>query len=76
MIEPGEIFGWSAVAEPYTFTAAAYTVEDSEIFSIRGDVLRGIFKKNNHIGYKIMIKIAAVISSRLRSLNRKFVNTL
>jgi len=61
---------------PHTFTAAACTVENSEIYFIRGDVLRDIFKKNNHIGYKIMMKISSVISSRLRSLSQKFVNTL
>ena len=75
-VEPGGIFGWSAVTEPYTFTAAAWTVKKSKFLVIDGEVLRDLFKKNNHIGFKIMTKIASVISSRLRHMNQKFVNTL
>ena len=75
-IGPGEIFGWSAVAEPHTFTAAAHTLEKSEFLVINSDVLRDLFKKNYHIGYKVMREIASVISSRLRSLNQKFVNSV
>lgn len=73
-IGQGEIFGWSAVTEPYTLTAAAWALEDSELLVLNGEVLRDLFKKNNHIGYKVMMKIASVISSRLRNLNQKIVN--
>ncbi|MCP2604885.1 cyclic nucleotide-binding domain-containing protein [Candidatus Aminicenantes bacterium AH-873-B07] len=72
----GEIFGWSAVTEPFTFTAAAWTGEKSKVLVLNGELLRDLFKKNNHIGYKIMMKIAAVISTRLRRLNKKFVDIL
>jgi CRP-like cAMP-binding protein len=74
-VESGEIFGWSAVTEPYTFTAAAWTLEKSKFLVLDGEVVRDLFKKNNHIGFKIMTKIASVISSRLRHMNQKFVNT-
>ena len=75
-IGPGEIFGWSAVAEPHTFTAAAQTLEKSEFLVINSDVLRDLFKKNNHVGYKVMSEIASVISSRLRNLSQKFVDSV
>jgi CRP/FNR family cyclic AMP-dependent transcriptional regulator len=75
-VGPGDIFGWSAVTEPYTLTAAAWALEDSELLVLNGEVLRDLFKKNNHIGYIIMMEIAAVISSRLRNLNQKCVNNL
>jgi CRP-like cAMP-binding protein len=68
------VFGWSAVTEPHAFTAAAYTMEDAVVFELNGDVLRDLFKKNNHIGFKMMVKIASVISHRLRSLNEKCAN--
>jgi CRP-like cAMP-binding protein len=74
-VRPGEVFGWSAVTEPHAFTAAAYTMEDADVFELNGDVLRDLFKKNNHIGFKVMMKIASVISHRLRSLNEKCANT-
>lgn len=72
---PGDIFGWSAVTEPHAFTAAAWTTKKSEILVFNGKALLDLFKKNNHIGYKVMAKVAAVISSRLRKLNRKLVNS-
>jgi CRP/FNR family cyclic AMP-dependent transcriptional regulator len=72
----GDIFGWSSVTEPYTLTAAAWTVEKSELLVLKGEDLRDLFKKNNHVGYLIMIEVASVISSRLRSLNRKCVNSI
>jgi len=73
VIEQGEIFGWSAVTEPYTFTAAAFTMMPSELVVINGDLLRDLFRKNNHIGYLVMSRIASVISSRLRRLHEKLV---
>lgn len=72
---PGDIFGWSAVTEPHAFTAAAWTAEKSDILVLDGKVLLDLFKKNNHIGYKVMSKVASVISSRLRKLNQRLVNS-
>jgi len=74
LVGPGEVFGWSAVTEPHAFTAASYAIEASEVFVVNGSVLRDLFKKNNHIGYKVMMKVASVIAHRLRSLNEKCVN--
>jgi len=73
-IEPGEIFGWSSTTEPHNFTAAAHTTEKSELLTIKSDVLRDLFKKNNHIGYRVMTEIASVISSRFRSLSQEYAN--
>jgi CRP-like cAMP-binding protein len=69
-----EIFGWSAVTEPHSFTAAAHALQDTELIAFKGDVLRDIFKKNNHIGYLVMSHVASVISSRFRKLNQQLVN--
>ena len=75
-VGPGEVFGWSAVAEPHSFTAAACTLEDSEFYVINSDTLLDLFRKNNHIGYKVMKELASVISSRFRQLSQKLVNSL
>jgi len=73
-VGPGEFFGWSSIAEPHTFTAAAHTAEESEFLTIKSDVLRDLFKKNNHIGYSVMTEIASVISSRFRHLSQQYAN--
>jgi len=49
-------------------------LKDSELIVFKGEVLRDLFKKNNHIGYLVMMQVASVISSRLRNLNQQMVN--
>jgi len=72
-VGPGKIFGWSAVAEPYTFTAAARTVEQSRVIGLDGRKLRDLFTNNNHIGYRVVKEVAAVISGRLKGMEAKFI---
>lgn len=72
---PGEMFGWSSLTEPRSFTAAAYSLDKSVVCVINGNVLRDLFKKNNHIGFKVMMKVSSVISQRLRSLNKKVLES-
>ena len=76
VLHPGEIFGWSAVTEPYTFTAEAWTLEECKVIVLSSDVLRDIFKKNSHIGYLVMREVASVISERLKAMRRRFVELL
>lgn len=68
---PGEIFGWSAVTEPYNLTAGAYASEATQLIFIKGKTLMDLFEKNHYIGYKVMLEIAAVISRRLKALASK-----
>ncbi|MGB3340870.1 MAG: cyclic nucleotide-binding domain-containing protein [bacterium] len=75
-IEAGEIFGWSVVAEPYTFTAAAWTLEKTKLIVLNGERLRDLFEKNNHIGYRIVKEITAVVSRRLKAMETKFVSMM
>lgn len=75
-IKAGDIFGWSAVVEPRTFTAAAWTKERTNLIVLSGEKLGDIFDKNNHIGYRVVKEIAAVISRRLKAMEKKFVETI
>jgi CRP-like cAMP-binding protein len=75
-IEGGDIFGWSAVVEPRTFTAAAWTTKKTNIIILGGEELGDIFEKNTHIGYRVVREIAAVISRRLKAMEKKFVETM
>jgi CRP-like cAMP-binding protein len=72
-ILPGETFGWSALTDPFTFTAGAYAVKESKLLAFNGARLRKHFKINNHVGYKIMMRIASIISKRIRHLREKLV---
>jgi CRP/FNR family transcriptional regulator, cyclic AMP receptor protein len=71
---PGELFGWSAVLEDQTFTAAVQTVEDSTLVAFDGAMLRRLFEQNHRIGCRVLLNIAAVVSSRLAHLRAKLVD--
>ncbi len=75
-IESGDVFGWSAIIEPYAYTAYARTVEDSELIVIDALALRNLFKKNSSLGFKFMSEISFVIASRLKQLNERFISSL
>lgn len=75
-IESNDIFGWSAVVEPRTFTAAAWTTKKTSIIVLGGEELGDIFEKNHHIGYRIVKEIVAVSSRRLKAMEKKFVETM
>ena len=73
-VKPNEIFGWSAITDPFTFTAAAWTAEKCKIIAISGEALGNLFKINNQLGYKVSKKIATVISRRLRRLHLRLAD--
>ncbi len=60
----GEVLGWSAVMEPYVYTASAWTTEQSEVIVVNGNRLRELFEANKHIGYQVIKGIGEVISRR------------
>jgi CRP-like cAMP-binding protein len=69
-IEPGEIFGWSALIEPFSLTASAEVTEKSRVMSIHGGALRDLFEENPRVGYLFMKEINRIVGSRLRNLRR------
>jgi CRP-like cAMP-binding protein len=60
----GDILGWSAVMEPYTYTASAWTTEPSELIVVDGERLRELCETNRHVGYEVVKGIGEVISRR------------
>jgi CRP/FNR family cyclic AMP-dependent transcriptional regulator len=68
---PGELFGWSGVVAPYTYTASAECVEAGEEISIRGSGLLDLFDKNPRMAYAVMRNLSAQISARLRETRQK-----
>jgi CRP-like cAMP-binding protein len=66
-IEPGEIFGWSALINPKLFTTTAKCSKPAMIFSLPADKLKSIFDKNTQLGYVFMEQLSEIISQRLRA---------
>lgn len=72
----GEVFGWSALVEPYFYTASARCAENVEEMFIKGAELIKLFEQEWHIGYQIMKNLSAVISSRLTESRAKLTREI
>src|SRR4030042_4452290 len=69
----GEVFGWSAVAAPYTRTATAVCIESGEEICIPGTALVELCEKNPNIGFIIMRNLSAEISARLSQTRARLI---
>ena len=70
-VEPGELFGWSALVAPFTYTASAECVEPGEEIRISGHELLTMFDQYPLVGYRIMTNLDTDISARLMQTRQK-----
>ena len=75
-ISPNQSFGWSALIQPYIFTAGARCVVPSEVIEIDGKALRKLCEEKPEIGYAVMHQLAYIISTRLRNTTLQLINML
>jgi CRP/FNR family transcriptional regulator, cyclic AMP receptor protein len=61
---PGEVLGWSAVMEPYIYSASAWTTEPCELIVVPGDRLRELCETNRRMGYQVVKGVGEVIARR------------
>lgn len=64
-VEPGRIFGWSALVKQRRFTASARALEPVQVIVIPGNELNALFDRDSHIGFVVIKQLAEVIASRL-----------
>ena len=69
--EAGELFGWSAVVEPYTYTATAECVEVVHELCIQGAKLLDLFELYPGMGLTVMRGICSDVSARLKQTRQK-----
>ena len=72
----GEIFGWSALVEPYRYQLAAKTASFCNLAKFDGVKLCEIMTHNPHVGYIMMSRITQVIGDRLNHLRIQFVSLI
>jgi len=70
--EAGELFGWSAVVAPYTYTASAVGVEDGEQIVVKGPHLLELFDRNPRIGLAVWANLSSEVSARLTQTRQRF----
>ena len=64
-INPGEIFGISALIEPYLFTATIRASDQSRAIKINASSLRALCEVDEHLAYCLMRKTARTAIERL-----------
>lgn len=63
---PGEIFGWSSLVEPYTYTATAKCKTDVRVVRMSRESLEKTMIKYPADGLAILRHLTSIISQRLR----------
>jgi CRP/FNR family transcriptional regulator, cyclic AMP receptor protein len=71
-----ECFGWSGLVSPHHYTASAYCEENCHIMTISGDGLLEVLAQNTDAGFKVMHRIANLVSDRLRNSRQALLKTL
>ncbi len=68
IIRRGDIFGWAALVEGHkSRIATAYCLTACEVVAIGGDPLLALMDSDASIGYALMKKLAALLTSELTS---------
>jgi CRP/FNR family cyclic AMP-dependent transcriptional regulator len=67
IMRPNEIFGWSALVEPYVYTATARSITKVKVIQIARDAIEDTVKRHPAEGLIIYKHLAGIIGQRLRS---------
>ncbi len=62
---PGEVFGWSSMVESGHYTSSGVCATESKVLKIERDELDRIFDRHPDAGFKVLKRLAGVISRRL-----------
>lgn len=65
-VQPGELFGWSALTRARRLSAQAHADADCEVIRIPGIPLRERMERDPRLGYVVMDRLTDLASHRLR----------
>jgi CRP-like cAMP-binding protein len=72
--EPGDVFGWSSMLENGKYTASGICATDLKVVKIEKDKLNRIFQNHPEVGFKVLQRLAGVISRRLSNAYRDLLS--
>jgi CRP-like cAMP-binding protein len=70
---PGEVFGWSALVEPYQYTATAKCVRDVRVIKVSRDIVEAAIKDHPSDGLEVLKNLTRIIASRVSFAYRQLV---
>ncbi len=75
-VASGQAFGWSALVQPYKFTAGARCMEDCKVLTVDREGMRRLLEEDCRVGFIIMEKLAEIISQRLRDTRIQLISMI
>ena len=72
--ESGEVFGWSSMLENGIYSASGICATDLKVVKIEKDRLNRIFQSHTEVGFKVLQRLAGVISRRLSNAYRDLLS--
>jgi CRP-like cAMP-binding protein len=70
----GEIFGWSAMVEPYVYTSSAVCASPVQAIGFDRAKLQIVFETDPKLCYTLIMRVCQVIASRLHSTRRQMAS--
>jgi CRP-like cAMP-binding protein len=74
LTESGNVFGWSSMLEHGKYTASGICATDLRAVKIEKDKLNKILKNHPDVGFKVLQRLAEVISKRLSNAYRDLLS--
>jgi CRP-like cAMP-binding protein len=71
--KPGEIFGWSALVEPYIYTANAKATKDTRVIRVSRDLIEQAISEHPAEGLAVLKNLTGIIAQRLRYAYKSLV---
>jgi CRP-like cAMP-binding protein len=68
---PGEVFGWSALVEPYRYTATAMCNRETKVIKISRDLVEAAINEHPSEGLVVLKHLTGIIAGRLRYAYRQ-----
>ena len=73
-LSPGDIFGWSALVDPYVYTGSAVCASPVEVMEFKGADLLGMFELDPKLCCVVMRRVCQVIADRLHATRLQMVS--
>jgi CRP-like cAMP-binding protein len=74
-VTAGDVLGWSALVEPYRYTAAARCATAVRALAFRGAETRALIQSDATLCYALMGRLCRVIAGRLHAARSQLVST-
>lgn len=67
-INPGEVFGVSALIEPYSYNTTARAAREASIIRVDATAVRVLFESDVNLAYKLMVQVTKTTMERMAGL--------